>query len=53
VIAENLKNAVIINVVLAVFNLFPIPRWTAGASPSACSRAPLLLGLPGWSLTEC
>ena len=28
-VAENLKNALIINVVLAIFNLFPLPRWMA------------------------
>ena len=46
-VAENLKNALIINVVLAVFNLFPRRHLMADASRSGCSRTPLPPRLPG------
>ena len=52
-VAQNLKNALIINVVLAVFNMFLFRPSMADASPSACSRTPLPPGLPGWSRTGC
>ena len=35
-LANNLKNAVILNVVLAVFNLFPLPPLMAGSSKAGC-----------------
>jgi len=37
-VAQNLENAIVINVVLAVFNMIPLPRSMAGGSPSACCR---------------
>jgi Zn-dependent protease len=58
-IAENLKNALLINVVLAVFNMLPLPpldggRIVVGILPSALSRPleriepyglPILIGI--------
>jgi len=35
-IADNLKNTIVINVVLAVFNMLPIPRWTATGRVDCC-----------------
>ena len=43
--AQNLKNALIINVVLAVFNMFPVRHSMADALPSACFRTCLPPGL--------
>ena len=39
-LVDNLKNALIINVVLAVFNLFPLPLSMGGAFWSGFSRRP-------------
>ncbi len=52
-LADNLKNALIINVVLAIFNMLPIPRWMAGGSRWACCPTSWRTRCPGWSRTGC
>jgi len=53
-VADNLKNALVINVVLAVFNMLPIPSagWRPG-SRSGCCQGGLPSRFPGWNLTGC
>jgi Zn-dependent protease len=43
-VAENLKNAIILNVVLAVFNMFPLPPLDGGRI--AVGLLPNFLALP-------
>ena len=50
-LAANLRNGLIINVVLAVFNLFPLHLSTAGAFWSGFFQRRLLRLSPGWSPT--
>jgi len=48
--ALNLMNALVINVLLAVFNMLPLLRLTVAGWPSACYRIFLLAPLRSWSL---
>jgi hypothetical protein len=50
-IAENLKNALIINVLLAIFNRCLCHRSMVDASRSACSRMFWRARWPGWNPT--
>jgi Zn-dependent protease len=48
--ALNLKNPLVINVLLAIFNLFPLPPLDGGL---VCFQKYWLLNLPGLSVTGC
>jgi Zn-dependent protease len=52
-VAENLKNALIINVILAVFNLRHCRRSMAGGLPWGSCRTRSPPRWPGWNLTGC
>jgi Zn-dependent protease len=51
-LADNLRNALILNVVLAVFNLFPLPPLDRGRILVGTRQKPLLLVLPDSSHTD-
>ena len=48
-IAQNLENALIINVLLAIFNLLPCCRSMVDGSWSACSQMCFQLRCDGWN----
>ncbi len=52
-VADNLKNALIINAILAVFNMMPIPRSMAGGSRSGCCLVPSPCRWRGSSRSGC
>ena len=51
--ADNLKNAFLINIVLAIFNMLPIPPLDGGRVAVGLLPKVLACPSPGWSPSEC
>ncbi len=52
-IAANLVHSLQINAALCVFNMLPLPPWTAAGSQSACCRECSPIRSPGSNLMAC
>ncbi len=52
-IARNLINSINLNLLLAVFNMLPLRRWMAAASPSGCCPTGWRCLWQSWSATVC